>query len=196
MEQRPILNKDLSPTDFKAFYWLKEELQAFCKEVGLKRTGSKIAITNRIAFYLKTGKAPEEITSKKSLSKFDWNKEHLTLDTIITDNYKNSENVRCFFTQHLGKSFKFNIQFMNWIKTNTGQTLANAIDAWQRIHTEKKANKNPKDIAPQFEYNTYLRDFLADNPDKDRKVGIALWKIKKSIRGNNRYERSDFDLIE
>lgn len=195
MEQRPILNKDLSPTDFKAFYWLKAELQAFCKEVGLKRTGSKIDITDRIAFFLRTGKVVKETTTKKSLSKFDWNKEKLTLETIITDNYKNSENVRYFFIQHLGKSFKFNVQFMNWMKTNNGRTLANAIDAWQRIYTEKKANKIPKDIAPQFEYNTYMRDFLADNPGKDRKLGIALWKIKKSIRGSNQYKRSDLDLI-
>ncbi len=196
MEQRPKLNKQLSPTDFIAFYWLKAELQTFCKEVGLKRTGSKIEVTKRIEFYLQTGTAPEEITTKKSLSNFDWNKEELTLDTVITDNYKNSENVRLFFIQHIGKTFKFNVQFMNWMKRNTGQTLATAIAAWQRIQKEKKANKKPKDIAPQFEYNTYLRDFLADNPDKDRKVGIALWKLKKAIRGGNRYERSDFDLLK
>lgn len=197
MEQRPLLNTDLSPSDFTAFYWLKAELEAFCKTVGLKRTGSKSEIANRIVFYLKTGKAPEEgKLTKKAISNFDWKKEQLGLDTVITDNYKNSENVRLFFIRHLGKSFKFNVQFMNWMKTNTGKTLQDAMEVWQRIIEEKKANKAPKDIAPQFEYNRYLRDFLADNPGKDRKVGIALWKLKKSKRGGNQYERSDFKLLE
>ena len=195
LEKRPILNKQTSVTDFREFYWLKAELQEFCKKEKLKRTGSKIEISNRIEFYLKTGKAPNRENKRaKKISKFDWNTEKLELETIITDSYKNSENVRIFFNKHIGKSFKFNVKFMNWMKSNNGKTLDDAIVEWKRIDTEKKANKQPKDIAPQFEYNRYLRDFLVDNPGKSRKEGIELWKLKKSIRGNNQYEKSDFKL--
>lgn len=197
LEKRPILNKQISVEDFREFYWLKEELQTFCKQEKLKRTGSKIEIANRIEYYLKTGKAPEAANKRvKKISKFDWNTEQLELTTIITDSYKNSENVRQFFSKEIGKSFKFNVKFMNWMKSNNGKTLEDAIAEWKNIDKAKKTNKSPKDIAPQFEYNRYLRDFLADNPNRNRQEGIELWKLKKSIRGNNVYEKSDFKLLK
>jgi len=197
MEKRPSLNKHISVDDFRGFYWLKKELQKFCKQIGLKQAGSKIEIANRIQCFLETGKIPL-VKNKlvKETSKFNWSTGKLSLTTTITDNYKNTENVRDFFTRQIGKSFKFNVKFMNWMKANTGKTLNDALTEWKRIEIEKKANKTPKVIAPQFEYNIYLRDFLADNPGKNRKLGIELWKIKKTMRGNNQYEKSDLKLIE
>jgi len=55
-------------------------------------------------------------------------------------------------------------------------------------------NKDPnfvKEIAPQFEYNTYIRDFLKDNPNKSKKEAIENWKIKRAKRGNNKYSKQD-----
>jgi len=195
MDKRPQLTKKISIQDFKDFYWLKEELIAFCKTEALQRTGSKIEIATRIEQYLKTGEKIKDKPKQAKSSKFDWNTAPLTLQTVITDNYKNSENVRQFFTNQLGTSFKFNVVFMNWMKANVGKTLQEAVQAWEEIREAKKANKKPKDIAPQFEYNTYLRDFLAANPDKSRSVGITLWKIKKARRGDNIYKKSDLKLL-
>ncbi len=198
MDQRPILDKNTTVTDFKAFYWLKEELVVFCRNEGLPKTGSKIEIAHRIEQYLKTGKKEhlKKVTPKKQRSKFDWNSTSLEPDTLITDNYKNTENVRLFFEKAIGKQFKFNVVFMNWMKANVGKTLSDAITAWHQIQQDRKTNKQPKEIAPQFEYNRYLRDFLADNPDKTRKDGIALWNIKKTIRGDNIYVKSDLDYLK
>jgi len=56
MNKRPNLNKNINLKDFKDFYWLKEELVAFCREIGINSSGGKIDIANRIAEYLKTGK--------------------------------------------------------------------------------------------------------------------------------------------
>lgn len=195
MDKRPPLNKKISVKDFRDFYWLKEELIAFCKTTALKRTGSKIELANRIEHYLKTGEKETSKPKQLKQSKFDWNIELLSLQTVITDNYKNTENVRQFFINEIGTSFKFNVVFMNWMKNNTGKTLQEAVHAWEKIRHEKKSNKRPKNIAPQFEYNTYLRDFLADNPDKNRSIGITLWKIKKSMRGDNVYDKSDLKLL-
>ncbi len=193
MDKRPPLNKQISVKDFKDFYWLKEELLTFCRSEGLPLKGSKIELANAIVLYLETGKKSKNIVIKTT-SSFDWAKEVLTLDTIITDNYKNAENVRAFFVTQLGKGFKFNVQFMNWMKANVGATLADAVKAWQDIQTANKNNTAPKDIAPQFEYNTYIRDFLADNPTLSRAEAIAFWKIKRSMRGDNIYKKSDLKL--
>ncbi len=198
MDKRPNLNKRISPKDFREFYWLKEELIQFCRAQGLRTSGSKIEITERIDKFLKTGDKEQIKTNStsKSTSKFDWKNEKLSLETKITDNYKSTENVREFFEQQIGKHFKFNVKFMNWMKANTGKTLEVAIDEWERIRVEKKNNTQAKDIAPQFEYNRYLRDFLVDNPTSSRALGIKLWKIKKSKRGDNIYRKDDLKLID
>jgi hypothetical protein len=52
---KPKLKKDLDVQDFSHFYWLKEELQTFCRESGMSASGSKIEITGRIAAFLQTG---------------------------------------------------------------------------------------------------------------------------------------------
>ena len=198
MDKRPSLNKNISPKDFRDFYWLKEELIKFCRAEGLQTSGSKIELTQRINTFLQTEDKEQIKTNStpKPTSKFDWKNEKLSLETKITDNYKNTENVREFFEQQIGKQFKFNVKFMNWMKANTGKTLKAAIEEWKKIRAKEKDNTQPKEIAPQFEYNTYLRDFLADNPNSSRELGIKLWKIKKSKRGDNIYKKDDLKLID
>jgi len=200
MDKRPPLNKNISVDDFRAFYWLKTELVGFCRQEGLRKQGGKIEVADRIEAYLRTGVKETAVStaSKKRrtpLSKFDWNNETLTLETVITDNYKNSENVRAFFQEQIGGTFKFNVVFMNWMKQNAGKTLADAVNEWKAIKAAKKTGKQRTTIAPQFEYNRYIRDFLDDNPDKTKADAIQFWKIKRSIRGDNVYKRSDLGLI-
>ncbi len=112
---RPQLDKNLSAKSFEEFYWLKEELVIFCRKIGISSSGGKRDISDRISKFLQTG----EIVTKskrgkaKATSCFDWKNETLSVKTTITDNYKNTENVRAFFQQVIGKQFKFNTQFMN-----------------------------------------------------------------------------------
>lgn len=193
---RPPLNKNISLDDFSNYYWLKEELVSLCKQLGINSSGGKIEISKRIEHFLATGFVEEKI-SKRQLQKhsnFNWNTEPLSLSTIITDNYKNTQNVRTFFTQHIGKHFSFNVSFMNWMKENTGKTLESAINEWNKIHNQRKDKSNQTEIAPQFEYNKYIRAFLADNPDKTIKEAISCWKRKRNKKGTNEYERGDLEI--
>ena len=57
----------------------------------------------------------------------DWHKEPLTLQTKITSSYKTTQNIRRFFKQHAGTEVHFSRAFMQWMKTNTGKTLEEAI---------------------------------------------------------------------
>ena len=194
---RPRLDENISPAEFREYYWLKEELVAFCREVGIDCSGAKSDISDRIEAFLRTGVKPQKAVAKKleTLSSFDWNNEVLSPATVITDNYKNTQNVRKFFTQHIGTHFSFNVQFMNWTKANVGETLETAIAEWKRIHIQKKDKNIKTEIAPQFEYNRYIRDFLADNPDKTIAEAIHFWKLKKSRKGTNRYEKGDLETV-
>jgi hypothetical protein len=192
--KRPELNNNISVSDFKDFYWLKEELLAFCKSEGIRTNGGKQELADRIVIYLQTGAIIKTENKQKRTSNYDWNKSTIDLDTIITDNYKNTENVRTFMINAIGSRFRFNVEFLKWTKQNIGKTMRDAIAEWKRI-TEQKRDKNHKtEIAVQFEYNTYIRSFLADNPGKTIKDAIKYWKIKRDQRGNNIYSREDFQL--
>jgi hypothetical protein len=190
---RPNLDKNISLKDFNEFYWLKRELIVFCRSVGISTSGGKIEIAERIRLYLSTG----EITKTKkvkSTSTFNWNNEILTRETIITDNYKNGENVRSFFISEIGAHFTFNVIFMKWLKENIGKSLGDAIIEWIRIFDLKNDKNYVSEINPQFEYNRYMRAFLKDNPELSSKDAMKYWKLKRLKRGTNAYDRKDLNL--
>ncbi|MBY0435599.1 MAG: SAP domain-containing protein [Cyclobacteriaceae bacterium] len=193
---RPSLTNKISAQDFKDFYWLKEELIAFCKKNGINSSGGKIEIAKRISLFLSTGTITKQSTHaiKKATSKFDWTNERLTLETAINDNYKNSENVRLFFSKEIGSHFHFTVAFMKWARENVGKTLRDAVEEWKRLHELKKDKSFKTEIAPQFEYNRYMRNFLEDNPDKTSKDAMKYWKRKRATRGSKEYSKSDLDL--
>ena len=76
---------------------------------------------------------------------------------------------------------------------NTGKTYGEAIEAYYQILEDKKKRKTK--IDKQFEYNTYIRDFFADNKGRSLEDAIQCWKYKKSIPGHNRYEKSDLRAL-
>lgn len=193
---RPPLDTKLSVQDFRDFYWLKEELVSFCKLHNIPPSGSKIELSERIAQFLENGDISllQKTTKRKAVSSFDWNHANLSLQTVITDNYKNTENVRRFFLEYIGKHFHFNTAFMNWMKTNAGKTLGDAAEEWKRLYLLKKDNTLKSEIAPQFEYNRYIRAFLAANPDRTIQDAMKYWKLKRQGRGSKEYQDSDLNL--
>jgi len=61
---------------------------------------------------------------------FDWHSEPLSRDTAVTQDYRNTQNVRRFLTEQCGPAFKFD--FMAWIRNDTRKTLGDVADEWQR----------------------------------------------------------------
>lgn len=190
MEERPKLNKDLDVETFQNHYYLKEELVVFCRENHLPTKGDKKELTERISYFLSTGKvlkSREKRPAKVSVEK-------INEDAIIESNISFSEKHRAFFEEKIGKSFSFLVPFQKWLKANAGKTYRDAISAYYVILEEKKKNKVA--IDQQFEYNTYIRDFFLDNQGKSLKEAILCWKYKKSLPGHHRYEKSDLVALE
>ncbi len=189
-DERPELNTMLDSRTFRNFYYLKEELVAFCRENKLPVTGGKIELTDRIAHYLDTGKVLGLSSPKKKKNIAG----PITEDSVIEENIVCSEKHRSFFIEKIGKSFSFNVLFQKWLKSNAGKTYGDAVKAYYEILEEKK--KGRTEIDKQFEYNTYIRDFFEDNKDLSLSEAIICWKYKKSHRGHNRYERSDQNALK
>ena len=187
---RPSLTKDLKSEEFKEYYFLKEELKEFCRENGLKISGSKSELEERIIYFLDTGKSLE--TQKtKTISKKSPN-ETISLESKIGDNFKCSEDKREFFEKEIGKGFKFKVKFQKWLKSNPDKTYEDAIRAYFEIQNSKQKHE----IDKQFQYNQYIRDFFEDNDDKTLKDAIDCWKYKKSLKGHNKYEKSDLEILK
>ena len=62
----------------------------------------------------------------------DWHSAVLTRATIVDKNYKNTQNVRRFLVEQCGESFRFDRDFMAWIKNDTQKTLGDVVYEWKR----------------------------------------------------------------
>lgn len=185
---RPALTSDLTPEEFKQYYFLKEELKDFLRSEGLKVSGSKGDLEKRIVHYLDTG---EELKLKKPTVNVNSASKEISLDLKLGENFKCSEDKREFFEKEIGKGFKFKVKFQKWLKANPDKTYRDAINAYHEI----QGSKEKTEIGKQFEYNQYIRDFFKNNDDKSLDDAIACWKYKKSLKGHNKYENKDLEIL-
>lgn len=190
MLERPNLEKKLDSQTFQMFYYLKEELVTFCRQNGLKTTGSKQELTHRIAHYLETGEVLHPVSSVKKKPVVT----EIKLNQPIEENFVCTEKHRAFYKEQIGPSFSFCVAFQKWLKSHAGKTYQDSIEAYYQIMEEKK--KTPTQIDKQFEYNTYIRDFFKENHDKTLKQAILCWNYKKRNPGHHRYETKDLDVLE
>ena len=190
MSERPELSGDISAEVFRNYYYLKEELVKFCRKYDLQTSGSKQELTDRIAYFLETGEKKKSSSKRIQAESIG----EIIENTLIEANIVCSEKHRAFFKERIGKTFSFNVAFQKWLKSNAGKTYADAIQAYYAILEEKKKSKTV--IDKQFEYNTYIRDFFADNNGMSLDNAIKCWKYKKSLKGHNRYEKTDLIALE
>lgn len=195
-DQRPEISKITTSAELRRWYWLKTELAAEAGRLGLKRSGGKFVILERLCHFHDCGEStwPGDTTSKPQ-SKFDWQTSELTSDTLITDNYRNTQNVRRFFQTHVDPSFKFTVGLLDWCRENVGKTLGEAGEFWLR----QRDNPAKTKIKPHNQFNQYARDFIEDNPSLGMADARRYWAIKKklpSASGRHEYERSDLGLLD
>ncbi|MFR6330222.1 MAG: SAP domain-containing protein [Eisenbergiella sp.] len=144
MTERPDLSAKLDAATFRSYYYLKEELVSFCRENGLPASGGKEEITERIACYLDTGRINPVKKVSKSRKEVGVIRNRQLLSLILF-----VRKTPCFSKKNR-KQLSFRSQ--KWLKTNSGKTYAQAIEAYYQILEERKGKTV---IDRQFEYNTY-----------------------------------------
>ena len=190
---RPNLTKEISTEKFKNYYWLKEELQAFCREQDMSATGAKIELADRIAHFLATGERKKPQRRKQPAAKKAILESPLSLDTVITADHRCSQQVRAFFTSIIPK-FHFSTYIQQFFRENVGKTYQDVVTAWyEEVERKKDPSYKKNKLAPQFEYNQFTRDYFADpqNKGKSREDAILAWKTIKSLPGDNKYKPSE-----
>lgn len=68
------------------------------------------------------------------VTQVNWHNDSLTRETAVSKHYKNTQNVRRFMVEHCGAGFKFDRDFMAWIRNDVTKTLGDVVDEWQRRH--------------------------------------------------------------
>jgi hypothetical protein len=172
---RPELNVALPSEEFVRWYWLKEELTAFCRRCKLASHGSKPELTARIAAHL----AGEKIQEPRRTARSGKMPSHFALHTRIGNGWRCNPLLGAFFRSKCGKGFRFNAAVRNFVHTQPGRTLAEAVECY----FQSVAPGAPRqEIIPQNEYNRHTREFFAEHPGATREQVLEAWKTKRSKR--------------
>lgn len=171
---RPPLHAGIDPDVFDAHYWYRAELLDLARALKVSPGGGKFEVHDRISHFLRTGERLRPAAAASG-SSFDWQADPLSLDTVITDSYRNTQHVRAFFVEHLGPDFSFTIALMQWCREHAGATLADALDAERDRRAQVAAGQRPV-IEPHNQYNRFMRDYRHHNPDSDRGEVDAAWQ--------------------
>ncbi|MEO0884273.1 MAG: DUF6434 domain-containing protein [Pseudomonadota bacterium] len=195
---RPEFDPEMAGAAFERWYWPKMELERIATLLGLPKAGSKAELRDRISTYLKNPAAPLPQSERRPKDNFDWGKADLKSDTIITPSIRFGPNVRGFFKREIGKAFVCHGDFMDWVLSNTGSTLADAIDAWHMLEQRKTDPAFRREIAEHNNFLQYLRDFADTFPDQSLDDAKACWdqkKIRPAQDGKVIFERTDVRFL-
>ncbi len=62
----------------------------------------------------------------------DWHGSVITRATLVDPRYKNTQNVRRFLVLACGADFKFDRQFIAWIRDGASKSMGDVVDEWLR----------------------------------------------------------------
>ena len=167
--QRPPFSKSLSADEFLSWYWLKSELVDACRTCGLSRAGQKPDLTLRIAAFLQGNPIPpikaRQINQQMPRS--------FSLSMTIQPGWRCSQDLRKFFMEHCGLTFRFNGVVRDMIFNQPGKTLGEVVDAYNKSLLDPKGSTQ---IIAQNQFNQFLRDFFNENPKATREKALEEWK--------------------
>lgn len=168
--RRPVLSIELTGSEFLRWYWLKDELADFARGLGLRATGSKELLTQRIAATLDVREFNEPTPAKGRSSAQLFGV--LTAQTVIPRGQRCSQVLRAWFTQELGPGFHFDAPMREFIAAADGnRNLGQALEHWRGT----RAPEERREIDRQFEYNRFTRAWHGENPHGTKTELLAAW---------------------
>lgn len=186
MNEKPMLHPGMSIEDFRRYYWLKAELQAFARQLGVSNGGYKPELALRIEHRL-LGKPvvadPEPASTKQRDSDIP-----LTRETPVV-NFKSDAKTRAFFKSQVGPEFHFTYLMNQYRLAHKDLTYGDLIDAWIAERDKRRNPDYAPPIASHGKYNRFIRAFFADpeNRGKSMKEAAAAWNIVKTTAGEQLY---------
>jgi SAP domain-containing new25/Domain of unknown function (DUF6434) len=173
---RPNLHAPLSPTEFDAWYWLKDELLAFCRSHDLTTSGSKPEVAARVRAFLAGTAAPKPTArvARRGVMPVTF-----SLRTKIGAGWRCTPTLGAFLRSQCGPQFRFNAAVREFIHGGVGRTLKEAVDCYRASVAPGVAKRA---LPAQLEYNRHMQQFFATNPGATRADALASWWVKRATR--------------
>lgn len=174
-ESRPQLTADLTGAELHRWYWLKDELADFARRLGIRATGSKVLLTQRIAAKLDGVPFAEPQTIRRAPGAQLAGPVNAT--TVIPRGQRCSQVVRAWFIEQVGNSFAFDAEMRGFFADTDGtQTMQDALD-----HYAATRDRSVKPIDGQFEFNRFTRAWHEANPTGTREDLLAAWQQYRQL---------------
>ena len=182
-----MLHEDMSLSDFRDCYWMKDDLIAFARRLGLATHGYKPDLTARIERRLRGLPVVDDSKGARASTARDSDKELSRTTPVV--NYKSDDKTRAFFEEEIGPHFHFTYHLNQYRLHNPGLTYGDLVDEWVVEYERRKAPGYQAPIPSYGEYNRHVRDFFADpaNKGKTLRDAVASWMRAKRERGDRRY---------
>lgn len=197
---RPPVDSQMSSSEFERWYWPVSELVKFCEQLDIPKSGRKSELRKRISICLAGGVPPQTSeASRKIKDSFNWKSKKISIQTPITESITFGPNVRRFFKSQIGSKFVCHSDFMDWVKTNVGLTLGDAVEAWRMLEERKSDPAFRREIAECNNYLQYLRDFRDGNPTRSFDDAKSCWdqkKLRPASDGIVIYQATDLQFIQ
>lgn len=181
-ESRPTLDEHLSGQELVRWYWLRTELTGLARALGVSASGSKQALTARLAARLDGRAAPPSLPTPPppppALP------EPLIAATVIPAGQHCSRQLRRYFTDAIGPAFVFDASMRDFISTSPGRTLGEAVTHWHATRSQPKS-----DIGEQFELNAFLRRFHTQHPGRSHAEALSAWRTHRRLPAEQRNQR-------
>jgi len=184
---RPMLQPGMSVTEYRAYYWMKDDLIRFARQLGLSTHGYKPELSTRIDRRLRGLSESAEPRRKQPKIPRDSDKP-LRRDSLVI-NYRSDDKTRTFFQSQIGPEFHFTYLLNQYRLAHDHLTYGDLVDVWVAERDRRRSRDYRPEIAEQGKYNRFIRDFFDDEANKGKSLGEAAksWNAIKNKRGEPRY---------
>ncbi len=177
VKDRPALSPGLRLEEFRLHYWYRAELASFCSKHGLGSDGQKHELVARVERFLDTGERPVLRSPKPAQRRTG----SLTRATLVGNGFKSDVETRAFFKAQIGDRFHFTAHMQAFrrkrLAENAPLTYGHLIDEWLAEETRRKSKGYKAPIAGSWQYNQFVRDFMAD---KARNAGKGIGEAARA----------------
>ena len=173
-ESRPTLDQHLSGLELQRWYWLRGELAAFARSLGVSARGGKQELTTRLVAQLDHGTPPPPAPHRRPRPLAL--REPLTAATPIPSGQRCTQQLRHYFTAVLGPSFSFDAVMRDFITHGEGRTLGDALTHWRATRS-----RPPSEIGSQFELNAFIRDWHHRHPRGTHAQALKAWRNHRDL---------------
>jgi len=185
--RKPVLHAGLTPQEFQSYYWMKDQLVAFARSLGLATHGYKPELSARIERKLcglQDLAGPRRVSTARARD----SDSPLTRKTRVA-NYKSDAGTRAFFKQQIGPNFHFTYHLNQYRLRRRNLTYGDLVDEWLAEQKKRRSGKYVAPIAAHGKYNRFIREFFADPANKGQSLqeAAAAWLAVKNKRGGPRY---------